>query len=271
MRMLLFLSLSFLITNNYAQHDVNVTFKEDGKNIKILVDNNEVCPVSIKISFDVTNMKVSGGNNKMYLVDPLTKNKIVTELSPIREGRPYKFSFEYLTNYGDHKENNYDKKYLYYLPYEQGKTFRIMQGYNGSFSHQKQNALDFDMPEGTPITAVRDGIVVKVVDSHNKNCDQPSCVKFNNSILIHHNDGTFAEYAHLRQDGASVIKGEKINKGQIIGYSGNVGWSTTPHLHLVIFLQKLTKRKTLRTQFAIGDDNLPEFLKEGDKYYRANP
>ena len=55
-----------------------------------------------------------------------------------------------------------DTSYVYALPYETGKTFRVIQGYFSHFSHKERAALDFNMKRGTIITAARDGIVVRV-------------------------------------------------------------------------------------------------------------
>lgn len=89
-----------------------------------------------------------------------------------------------------------------------------------------------------------------------------------NLIIIYHPDGTFAEYAHIKQNGSIVNIGDKVNQGEIIGYSGNVGWSTGPHLHLVVFLQKLNKRETLKTKFKTGNGDIIEYLGEKKEYIR---
>ena len=173
-------------------------------------------------------------------------------------GQPFPWSEFYKTDY--------DKNYIYALPYPISNKFKIDQAYNGKLSHQNENSLDFTMPVGTNITAVRDGIIIKVVDENNKNCGTQACKKYNNFILIYHPDGTFAEYSHIKQNGSKVKVGEKVLKGQTIAYSGNTGWSTGPHLHLVIFQQKLMERKTLQTQFMTGNGEKVEYLMEKKEY-----
>jgi murein DD-endopeptidase MepM/ murein hydrolase activator NlpD len=53
-----------------------------------------------------------------------------------------------------------------------------------------------------------------------------------------------------------------------MGYSGNVGWSTGAHLHLVIFLQKFKKRITLKTNFLTDSGNSAEYLVDKKTYSR---
>ena len=56
----------------------------------------------------------------------------------------------------------------------------------------------------------------------------------NNKIVIKHDDGTFAQYMHLTQNGALVEIGEEISQGDLIGSSGNTGLAGFPHLHFVL-------------------------------------
>jgi len=96
------------------------------------------------------------------------------------------------------------------------EAYVINQGYMGKSTHKGINALDFSMPLGTEILAVRSGVVVKVIQSNDKSCIQKECVKFNNLIIIYHKDGTFAEYVILKKR----IKGESWQSG----YTGSINW-----------------------------------------------
>ena len=156
--------------------------------------------------------------------------------------------------------------YSYSLPFQKGNSYTIHQGYNGNFSHQNENSLDFTMPIGTEILAAREGIVVKVIQNNNQNCPDKSCASYNNYILIYHNDGTFSNYVHLKQNGALVKEGDVVNQDDLIGYSGDTGWANGPHLHFMVFIQRLESRETLKTKFKINDGKTVQFLKEKTTY-----
>jgi len=143
-------------------------------------------------------------------------------------------------DYGDSATASHNDSYLYSLPIEIGKKVRISQGFNGSKSHtavHSRYAIDFDIPVGTKIYAAREGVVVYAI-SHFKKSGGSTYVKKANKIVILHNDGTFAAYSHLDHDGALVKKGDVVERGQHIGYSGNTGFSNGPHLHFAVRLPK---------------------------------
>ncbi|MBP6431032.1 MAG: M23 family metallopeptidase [Ferruginibacter sp.] len=54
-----------------------------------------------------------------------------------------------------------------------------------------------------------------------------------NYIIIKHVDGSYGCYWHLKQNGVVIKKG-KVQKGDLIGYSGNTGFSLQPHLHFAV-------------------------------------
>ena len=53
-------------------------------------------------------------------------------------------------------------------------------------------------------------------------------------MRILHDDGTMAMYAHLKPEGVLVRIGQRVHAGQPIGLSGNTGFTTGPHLHFAV-------------------------------------
>lgn len=163
---------------------------------------------------------------------------------------------------------NHNENFVYDLPYGKGESYKVIQGNDGKFSHDNKNAIDFMMPEGTNILAVREGTVLRVVQNNNKGCGTKKCAKFANFVWILHDDGTIAGYYHLMQNSVFVKKGKRVKKGELIAYSGNTGWSTLPHLHLECFIPSEGKRITFKTFFRTGEGKRVEYLYEGESYPR---
>ena len=91
------------------------------------------------------------------------------------------------------------------------------------------HGMDFAAPTGTPVYATGDGIIEKIKKSRSKK-------NYGNYILIDHGYDYQSFYAHL--DKVLVSKGKKVKRGDLIGYVGNTGKSTAPHLHYEIRYQK---------------------------------
>lgn len=259
--------LLLLIAHLCFAQDVKLYSEPFDKGYIMYADNNEYCPVSVKIDFELNNMRSLKGNGKIFVIPARTKKHKITELVKGKKGA-YSFKSKSWRNFGDHYQKTFDNTYTYNLPYSKGSEFKVHQGYNGTFSHQEKNQLDFTMPIGTKICAAREGIVVKVIDSNSKNCQTEDCIKYNNYIVIFQPDGTFAKYVHIKQNSSKVKIGDSIKKGQVIAESGNVGFSTGPHLHFEVYLQKLKSSKSLKTKFKINDGSTSLLLKQGRTYRR---
>src|SRR5690606_9086281 len=125
-----------------------------------------------------------------------------------------------------------------YLPPLQRADSRIDQGFEGEFSHQdEQNryALDFATAVGTPVVAARAGTVMQVeAGFRGHGLDHGRDAARANFVRILHDDGSMALYAHLAHDGVLVAPGQRVEAGQRIGLSGNTGYSTAPHLHFAL-------------------------------------
>ncbi|NQY29827.1 MAG: M23 family metallopeptidase [Flavobacteriaceae bacterium] len=255
---------------NYAQIDFKTYYERvDNENI-LFADNNELCPVTYKFSLVLKNYKSSKGKEVEIVIPAKTKKFEILKLSRInpKKATSYKTKNGFL-NLGNHLVEKHDDSYQYQLPFKKGAAFKIGQGYNGTISHHNKKALDFNMPIGTKICAIRDGIVVRVVETNYRGCAKRECMKFNNKVIIYHSDGSFVEYTHIKKNGAIVTVGDTVKAGQEIALSGNTGWSTGPHLHLVVFYQKMKKRKTIATNFLTNDGKQQEVL-SAKKTYSKN-
>jgi len=112
-----------------------------------------------------------------------------------------------------------DNKHLRRLA--SGFGYRIDPIYKVRKFHE---GLDFSAPIGTPVYATGDGVVEKVKRSRRG---------YGNHIIINHGFGYKTLYAHMSK--ILVKPGEKVKRGQIIGYVGNTGKSTAPHLHYEVW------------------------------------
>jgi murein DD-endopeptidase MepM/ murein hydrolase activator NlpD len=127
-----------------------------------------------------------------------------------------------------------DSSYVYTLPFEHKKKVFLIQGYESMFSHKGEKALDFKVKKGTKICAARDGVVTGVRKDSDKGGLKPENISDGNYITIKHNDGSVAWYWHLQKDGVLVNEGDTVKTGQVIGLSGNTGYSAFPHLHFEV-------------------------------------
>jgi len=142
-----------------------------------------------------------------------------------------------------------DTSYIYALPYPKGKTHLLVQGYNSRFSHRGRLGLDFKMKAGSPITAVRSGVVVGVEQSNTKGGPSRKYFSMANYVTVRHSDGSIANYGHLQHNGVVVKKGDTVQQGQVIAHSGSTGYSALPHLHLSLWLPTAAGRKPLPARF----------------------
>jgi len=246
-----------------------ITYQNNEKQILLFAKNEELYPISVRLDLSMKNLKFSHKEQRIFVIPPRVNHYKVTELEVVNTKLGYKFSFAYQFTMGNVNLKDYEKDYPYELPYASGQSFQVAQGYHGKFSHQNEKAIDFDMPEGTEILAARDGLVVEVVQHNSISCLQEDCKKFNNYIVVMHDDSTFASYAHIKFQGSKVKRGDRITLGQPIAYSGNVGWTSGPHLHFVCFTGGFKDRNSIPTVFKVGQGEVITRLQEGIFYPRA--
>ncbi len=150
-----------------------------------------------------------------------------------------------------------DETPAFHLPVS-GK-WTITQGFNGDETHQDlwSHALDFEVTDDTgqtwknegnqltdyyawnmPVFAPADGVVTKVINSIDDNRIGQVNTKNNwgNTIIIWHYGSVYSSMSHLAKDSICVAEGDTIQKGKVVGKTGNSGRSPFPHLHFQVQL-----------------------------------
>lgn len=166
----------------------------------------------------------------------------------------------------------HDDGVRYLFPWPHGEKHLVGQGYFGAYTHRGRHALDFQMPEGTPVCAAREGVVVETKADSTRGGPGPEFARLANVVAVLHADGTWAEYAHLRFGGVIVAVGERVRAGQVLGYSGTTGQTNGPHLHFAVFKASWEQEsgETVSTAFA-HLDGAAASPAEGKWYYAVHP
>lgn len=160
-----------------------------------------------------------------------------------------------------------DSSYIYSLPFENKKKVFLIQAYDSKMSHKGEFALDFKIKKKTKICAAREGIVIGAREDSDEGGLKTKNMSDGNHISIQHYDGSVAHYWHLLKDGVMVNIGDTITKGQVIGLSGNTGYSAFPHLHFEVIGNDGTGTiKQLPTRFSTNKGTI--YLRPGH-FYRA--
>ncbi|HWC58690.1 MAG TPA: M23 family metallopeptidase [Verrucomicrobiae bacterium] len=228
------------------------------------VKNSELSEVTMTFDFATVNLK--GDVTFPYTATFKPGETEAFTLSPMDTNLEWQYSYTNYYKMGSSVAQPDD--YVYSLPYAPGTTHKITQGYNGKYSHQGSNkyAIDWQMPEGTPVYAARGGLVVKVKDDSDRGGGDIKYDPYNNYVLIRHDDGTLGHYCHLKKGGVTVHPGQVVKTGDLIAHSGNTGFSSGPHLHFCVFMTKDGRdRMSIPVKFR-NDYGEAITLVEGEKY-----
>jgi murein DD-endopeptidase MepM/ murein hydrolase activator NlpD len=118
------------------------------------------------------------------------------------------------------------------------QQFGVTSASKRLYASGSHSGTDFRASVGTPVKAMAEG-VVKAVGDTDTTCAGASFGKW---ILIDYNNGLSSAYGHM-----SLIRmtpGQKVSRGEIVGYSGNTGHTTGPHLHVTVYVKNAVKVET---------------------------
>ncbi|MGR9072877.1 MAG: peptidoglycan DD-metalloendopeptidase family protein [Gammaproteobacteria bacterium] len=215
-------------------------------------------PVAVEVFMDKANNVQADPSLPRRFVIPPMQTKPVFHVGAVNENLSWGYSIRYRFMIGS-PEASHDDGYRYLPPLAPNQRFQVTQGFSGEFSHHdaaNRYAVDIAMPENTPVHAAREGVVMEVDSDFIKGgTEKPSYANRANIIRILHDDGSMAVYGHLALEKAQVYPGMKVKAGQLIGYSGNTGFTTGPHLHFAVQVNREMQLASVPFQFDDGFGN----------------
>ena len=216
-------------TAGITDYPVRMTVEADGESRLLVAHNDGVSPITLHLDEAVPGGDETEG--RTFVIEARTAATL-GDVSHA-DGDTVHFSF-----YVGRADAAPDTGRCYRLPYSSGRAFAISQAYGAqATSHdndENRYAVDFSMPVGTPVVASRAGVVVDATLQYRTSGRDPSFFYKANHVTIVHDDGTVAEYAHLAPEPPLVRQGQRVDAGATIGHSGNTGYTSGPHLHLVV-------------------------------------
>ncbi len=112
-----------------------------------------------------------------------------------------------------------------------GATNFAQRAYRTKF----HNGIDFGISIGTPIIAAADGVITAIGNNGR--------LQYGKWVLIKHGNNLSTLYAHMSRQ--IVTEDKVVKRGDVIGYSGNTGYATGPHLHFSVYLTPSIQLKSI--------------------------
>lgn len=204
-----------VVSEEYNVSDIVSNYKTEVRyDSNKLIGDDEVIQAG-ENGLERVSQRIKYVNGNIYQVDPISKEELKPPVNKIIvKGEKYVVSVGSTSNW--------------LWPTNSGYTITTDYAYrinpiNGV--RELHPALDIaGTGYGSPIYAVTNGVVYqsnyKSVDGHN--------------VCINHNNGYYTCYAHMSK--RAVVKDQVVERGTIIGYIGQSGWATGPHLHFEIWV-----------------------------------
>jgi len=204
---------------------------------RLVLSNRVYGPVQVEIRFKRARNVVAEPPLPARLVLPEGYRGEPVRFSARLPGRPAQWAIQSRMVPGE-AGTTHDDTYAYLPPFPEGLAFRVSQGFHGERTHrsrQARYAVDIPMPEGTPLRAARDGVVMHVEEDFFASGDDIERYGARaNQVRVLHGDGTMGVYAHLAPERVQVKPGDVVLAGEVLAESGDTGYSTGPHLHFVV-------------------------------------
>lgn len=219
-------------------YPLTIENKRDGDAFQVIARNDGPAPVSLRVSLsDSKSVSTEPAFPVFAVVPPHSGPVRLARIQGAMPGAKYSFRLQYRWAIGDYTASPQPGT-VYRLPFVDGLSFRIGQAPGGPVtthvSAENRQAVDIPMPEGTPLVAARDGVVIYTQTRQIHGAQRSDLLSRANEVRILHEDGAITTYAHLAPAGVLVQPGQRVTAGTRIGLAGSTGYSSGPHLHFAV-------------------------------------
>jgi hypothetical protein len=207
---------------------------KDGEAFTLYGENTCHGPLTVEVALQLTN--VAAQPFEKMVVIPARTRVVLARMRLVEPKRPYTVGDTVEAQLGSFRAKHEDRPYS--LPWPAPKTFRVAKAWNEKPDHLGNDAyaVDVAMPASTPILAAREGVVAAL---HAEARDGGAGAEFDdprkgNWVVVAHADGTWARYENLRRGGVAAALGQRVRRGELLGYSGATGRAPVPQLHFMV-------------------------------------
>ncbi|MEL6193290.1 MAG: M23 family metallopeptidase [Bacteroidota bacterium] len=257
--MLGLLACSPLPKKKLRQVQLAHTYDYRNDSLVVSLDNPLPSPLYVKTSSEDSQVQNILKNFSPITLNPFQDSVFAFSLSYTETEPKIRIS----STFGNPFDSMTQKALVY--PFPKGRKYKIIQGYNGSFSHNSdfsRYAIDFSLKVGDTICAAADGYVVGVIEGYKHGGKDRKWRDYANFITLYHPEmNILTQYVHLVENGSLVEVGDTVNGGDPIGLSGLTGFTSISHLHFNVLSIEPDGSKSIPADFQNGVSG--EELKKG--------
>ncbi len=232
---------------------VTVTTELVGRSVRFVARNGFPVPVEVVLALDeLRNLELPDPEQVMRWIVDEESTQVMFELAALENNAVPEADFRFIWIPGDPRATHEPER-PYRAPFAVANDYPISQTYPIGITHTTPDAyyaVDIAMPIGTDIYAARGGTVFEVASTNFRGGTDPQQDRASaNIVRVMHDDGSHSVYAHLNWNSIRVLPGDRVERGEYIADSGNTGFTTGPHLHFAVMVNRGMRLESVPIMF----------------------